>query len=73
MASLTSLRSPAHGLAAGPQAFLVELDAFVVGLAKNHGTHAAVAYRQRLVPAGSGLLIPEQMVGLEGMREQAGG
>lgn len=57
---------PGHGVVVvvdpGPQALLVELDAFVVGLTEEHGTEAAVADRQGLgLPVHGGPPKPEQM------------
>lgn len=36
--------------AAGPHAFLVELDAFTCDIAEHHGSQGAIAQRQGIVP-----------------------
>lgn len=43
---------------------LVELAALARGAAEDHGSEMAVADRQRLLPLGGGLVIPEDVVAL---------
>ena len=58
--------------AAGPEGVLVELKAFVLDAAEDHGAEAAIAERKGLDPLGGGLAIPEGEVG-RGRRVGVGG